>query len=249
MTGTIFAIGGGEIKLRETLAIDKEIIKSSGKKHPQLLFIPTASSEAEAYVETVNQYFGEELGCKVDTLFLIDSPLTYEQIKDKIMGSDIIYVGGGNTRFLMKIWRESKVDLILMEALEKGIILSGLSAGSICWFDCGQSDSDFADGIPAVRYSCVEGLGIVPLLHAPHHNEDHRASDLIKFVNEQNRIALAISNNCAIEFNNGQYRIIQSSPGGYALKVYRQGDQIIEENLIVSETYKPMSELSGETYK
>lgn len=247
MKGTIFAIGGGEIKLRETLQIDKEIIKSSGKKHPRLLFIPTASSDARGYMETVKQYFGEKLGCHVDSLLLVDSPVTKEKIEEKIFASDIVYVGGGNTRFMMKIWKERKVDLILREALEKGVILSGLSAGSICWFDCGQSDSDFADGVSSDRYSCVEGLGMIPLLHAPHHNEDHRAEDLPKLVKEQDRIALAISNHCAIEISNGRYRMHKSSPGAYALKVYQREDQIIEEKLIPSKTYKPMSDLTGET--
>ena len=76
----IVAIGGGEIGRPgfpiETLAIDKQIIASSGKKHPKLLFIPTASGDSEGYVQVVQKYFGKKLGCKVDTLYLVKQKIS-----------------------------------------------------------------------------------------------------------------------------------------------------------------------------
>ena len=68
---TIIAIGGGNIVKGETLAIDKEIIARSGKKKPKLLFIPTASSDSEGYVNIIKDYFGKKLHCSVDVLYLI----------------------------------------------------------------------------------------------------------------------------------------------------------------------------------
>ncbi|HOZ53573.1 MAG TPA: Type 1 glutamine amidotransferase-like domain-containing protein [bacterium] len=141
----IIAIGGGEIGRPgysvETLKIDKDIIKLSGRKNPKILFIPTASSDSESYCDTFKKYFGQKLKCQVDVLYLINNNLSQKEISKKILGSDIIYVGGGNTLKMMNIWRKKGVDKILKKALNKDIVLSGISAGAICWFKYGLSDS------------------------------------------------------------------------------------------------------------
>ncbi|MBB6480411.1 peptidase E [Spirochaeta isovalerica] len=241
--GKIFAIGGGEIRFGETREIDRKIVEASGKKNPKLLFIPTASREAEAYIKTVDEYFGGELGCRVETLFLINRPVDTHAVRSEILDSDIIYVGGGNTRFMMETWRKHAVDKALREAYDKGIILSGLSAGSICWFDCGQSDSDFAIDVPEGRYSCVDGLGFIPLLHAPHHNEDHRAVDLPLLVREKERTALALSNFCALEISDDKCRFHKSSEEAYALKLEVIDGLIQETSLPLDGTFRNLSTL------
>src|SRR3989344_5093693 len=133
----IVAVGGGEIGRPgtsiETEKIDKETIKLSGKKHPKLLFIPTASSDSEGYVEVVKKYFGKRLGCKVDVLRLLKSKPNRREIRKKILGTDIVYVGGGITLKMMAVWRKLGVDSILEVAVRKGIVLSGVSAGAVCW--------------------------------------------------------------------------------------------------------------------
>ena len=126
--GKIIAIGGGEIgrpgyKI-ETEIIDKEIIKLSGMKKPKFLFIPTASSDSQGYIKVVEKYFGDRLGCKVDIL-LLNKDVDRSEIEDKILNSNIIYVGGGNTLKMMKTWRKKGVDKILHKAYKKGIILFG----------------------------------------------------------------------------------------------------------------------------
>jgi len=103
----IIAIGGGEIGRPgypvETTKIDKEIINLTGKKNHRLLFVPTASADSELYFETVKKHFGKTLGCKTDVLYLINNDLSKKEIEQKIFGSDIIYVGGGNTLKMMKV--------------------------------------------------------------------------------------------------------------------------------------------------
>lgn len=79
----------------------------------------------------------------MESLCLITKQYTDEEIKNSILNADIIYVGGGDTLRMIKKWKAYKVDLYLKEAYEKGIVLSGISAGSICWFEFGHSDSDF----------------------------------------------------------------------------------------------------------
>ncbi|MBP7848299.1 Type 1 glutamine amidotransferase-like domain-containing protein [Patescibacteria group bacterium] len=87
----IVAIGGGSVKEKSTLKIDKEIITFSGKKNPKLLFIPTASSDSETYFAGIKKHF-ESLGCKADVLYLIKDALSKKEIEKKILSSDIIYV-------------------------------------------------------------------------------------------------------------------------------------------------------------
>jgi dipeptidase E len=137
----IVAIGGGNIRNKSTLMIDREIIRLSGKIQPKLLFIGTAMSDAEKYWFHIQRYFGEHLGCKTDVLMLLKEKRTKKETRKKILSADIIYVGGGNTLMMMRVWRRLGIDRLLKQAHEKGIVLSGISAGSICWFESGHSDS------------------------------------------------------------------------------------------------------------
>lgn len=239
----IFAIGGGEIRNRDTLTIDRELIAASGKKNPKILFIPTASIDAEEYVESVRSYFGNELGCTVDVLYLLGTDLSFEEIRKVIFDSHIIYVGGGNTKIMMKTWRRKGIDSLLLEACEKGIILSGLSAGSICWFNYGQSDSDTIATGEKQPYCRVKGLGLIPLLHAPHHNENDREADLDNMILETGMTGLALSNRCALEIRGEQFRILKSSDEAYALKLSKSLNHLIKTELGQTDEYRPISQL------
>src|SRR6476660_7785747 len=103
MSKTIVAIGGGKIATRQTLPIDREIIRLSKKKNPKLLFIPTASSHSEIYWRQVQKYFGDFLEYKADVLFLMKEKPSRKTVRAKISTADIIYVGGGNTLQMMRI--------------------------------------------------------------------------------------------------------------------------------------------------
>lgn len=241
----IVAIGGGEIGRPgfpvETTAIDKEIIKLSGRKNPRLLFIPTASSDSEGYRKTVEAHFGR-LGCKIDALNLLKDKLSKKEIEKKILGSDIIYVGGGNTLKMMKIWRKSGIDKILLKAHKKGVVMSGLSAGSICWFKYGNSDSrKFSN--PEAGLIKVRGLGLIEALHCPHYNvEKFRKSDLKEMMKKTSGVAIALDNCCAIEIVDDSYRIISSKKGANGYKVYWKAGKYHEE-MIKKGGHKPLKEL------
>ncbi|MGH9703455.1 MAG: Type 1 glutamine amidotransferase-like domain-containing protein, partial [Candidatus Acidiferrales bacterium] len=168
--GIIVAIGGGNISTRGTAVIDREIIRFSGKKLPRLLFVPTASSDSEIYCEHIHEYFGKFLKCKTDVLRLIADHPSNGQIRKKILSADIIYVGGGNTLKMMRLWRRLGVDNFLRRAYRKGIVLSGISAGAICWFDSGHSDSMSFYNPRKWEYINVKGLGLVKGIHCPHYN-------------------------------------------------------------------------------
>jgi dipeptidase E len=164
MAKAIVAIGGGEIRTRGTADIDREIIRLSNKEHPRILFVPTASSDSARHWQRFLEYFGKFLKCKADVLFLVNEPPSARQIERKILAADIVYVGGGNTLFMMRVWRRLGVDKVLKAAYEYGIVLAGISAGAICWFDSGHSDSMSFYSPRGWNYInvrvCVPGLGV-----------------------------------------------------------------------------------------
>lgn len=243
----IVAIGGGEIGRPghpiETTKIDKEIIRLTGKKNPKLLFIPTASSDSESYYKIVKKYFSDKLGCKTDVLYLIKEKQSKEEIKKKILESNIIYVGGGDTLKMMKVWKEKGIDKILKEAYKKGIVLSGLSAGSICWFKWGNSDSRKFTS-PKANLIKISGLGLINALHCPHYNfEKDRKGDLKKMMKKTSGVAIAIDNCCAIEIIDDEYRIISSRSSANAYKVYWKAGKYYREIIKKEEEFKLLSDL------
>lgn len=236
MRKAIVAIGGGEIRTRGTAAIDREIIRLSGKKNPRLLFIPTASSDSERYWQRIPKYFGKFLKCKTDVLFLMKEKLSKSQIAAKIRSADIIYVGGGNTLLMMRVWRRLGVDKLLKSAYEGGTVLSGISAGSICWFDSGHSDSMSFYNPRKWKYINVTGLGLTQGIHCPHYNSMTRGIPRRRHFREMiGRIGgtgIAIENNCAIAFLDGRfYKVIRSKSYARAYKVYKRGGEVIAEQI------------------
>ena len=206
----IIAIGGGEVSQNQTYEIDKFIVESSGKEKPNFLFIPTASKDAEPYIRTINALY-QSLGCKTDTLHLSNVEVKREEVNQKIECADIIYVGGGNTAYMMEVWKEYAVDKALLRAYKSGKVLAGLSAGSICWFIAGHSDSEFIEDIENPKHKWVKGLGIIPYLHCPHYDEPERAG-FDEFYSGQVADAIAIENQVAVIWDDYEFNVIKSNP-------------------------------------
>jgi peptidase E len=93
-----------------------------------------------------------------------------ERVREKIFSTDVIYVGGGNTPHMMRIWRRRGVDRLLLSAYKRGTVLSGISAGAICWFESGHSDSMSFYNPRKWEYINVKGLGLIKGIHCPHYN-------------------------------------------------------------------------------
>lgn len=239
----IIAIGGGEIgrpgtKI-ETEAIDKEIIKLTGKKNPKLLLIPTASNDSESYYSVVQKYFGKRLGCKTDVLYLIKNNTTKNEMEKKIYNADIVYIGGGNTFWMLKIWRKLGVDTILKKAAKKGIVLSGVSAGAICWFTYGLSDSLRLSNPKNKRFIRIRGLGLINMLACPHYNfEKDRKPSLINLIKERGGTALALENCSALEVDSNDFKIITSKKSAKAFLVFRKNRKVQEMALPINKNLK-----------
>ena len=250
MHTTIVAIGGGEIRTRGTAAIDREIIRLSNKKNPRLLFIPTASSDSEKYWKHVREYFGGFLKCRTDVLFLISERSSKEQIRKKILAADVIYVGGGNTLRMMRLWRRLGVDKLLKAAYEKGTVLSGISAGAICRFDSGHSDSMSFYNPQKWKYINVKGLGLIPGIHCPHYNGMTRGvprrRDFRDMIRKTGGVGIAMENNCAIEFIDGRfYRVVTSNKNARVYKVYKNGGEVVSERIRQQRRLAPIESLAG----
>lgn len=231
--GKIVAIGGGELRQGETEIIDKFIVELSNKKNPKLLFIPTASYDAEGYIELVKERFGD-FGCIVDTLCLVTNTYDDNEIYNKILSADIIYVGGGDTVRMMEKWREYKIDIYLTEAYDKGIVLSGLSAGSICWFMFGHSDSNSFINKGQWDYSRVDGLGLIPAAHCPHYNEGGRES-FDDMISEENISGIALEDNTAFIEIDDEYQVLKSDKNRKAYLLKKQNNILIKVELLEGE--------------
>jgi len=232
----ILAIGGGEIgrpgTKMETIPIDKEIIKLSNKKNPKILFIPTASSDSSSYYKVIKKYFGKKLGCKTSVLYLINKKYKKEELRKIILSTDIIYVGGGDTLKMIEVWKENKLDLILKEALDKGIVLSGISAGAICWFKYGCSDSLKFSNNKNSPLMIIKGLNFTNGLFCPHYDfEKDRKPELKRLLKGKKYKALALDNCTAIEIIDDKYRILNSKKTAGAYILYWNKDKYIKKTL------------------
>jgi len=249
--GKVVIIGGGELSRFETLPFDKRIVELTKKKHPKALFIPTASGEPNGYIETFNKIYGQRLDCKTDVLRLLKSGLTKKEIREKILSSDLIYVGGGNTLKMMNKWRYLGVDKILKEAYSKGIVLSGISAGGICWFESGHSDSRSSYNPDNWKYINVKGLGIIKGIHCPHFNggtikngkTKTRKKYFKEFMKRYSKIGIAIDDDCAMEFIEGKYKIIATKKNRNAYRVFKKQNKIIIEKIPIKKEYISLVEL------
>lgn len=208
----IVAIGGGKLDRRETLAIDRQVVELSGKRRPRALFVPTASGDPPEYCDTFERIYGRLLGCRTQNLRLLADPEDRVLLREKILGAELIYVGGGNTLRMMKLWRRLGVDKLLRRAARAGAVLAGLSAGGICWHQWGMSDSRaYTTEGDDWDYIRVRGLGFVPHMFCPHLDAEQRHDGLAAMVRKHGSTALACDNNAAVFYDGNSARCVTSS--------------------------------------
>ena len=187
----IIAIGGGgfgrEIK---NLKIEKYIVEQSKSKIPKICFIPTATGDDQAYIDTFYKAF-DSLGCKTSHINFFKRTIN---LKEHILDQDIIYVGGGNTKSMLAVWREWGLDKILFEAYKNNIIMSGVSAGAICWFQKGITDS-WKD-----HQATLDCLNFVEGVCCPHYDEEPERIPYVKeiLVNQEIKSCFAIEGYAAL---------------------------------------------------
>ena len=153
-------------------------------------------------------------------------------------------MGGGNTLRLMTLLRRCGGDRLLDEAYKRGTVLSGVSAGGICWCSCGNSDSrKFTSG--SDQLIKVTGLGYLPVLFCPHYDaEPLRQTDLPRMMRRVHGMpAIALDNGAALEVVDGQWRLLTSLPGARGQKCFWK-DGIWHQQLLPADgVFRPLEEL------
>jgi dipeptidase E len=163
MKRQIIAMGGGGFSMEpDNPLLDEYFLKQTRKKKPSICFVPTASGDANGYI--VKFYTAlSKLKCKPCHLSLFRPP---SDLAGFVLSQDAIYVGGGNTKSMLAVWREWGLDKILRRAWRQGIVLGGVSAGSICWFEQGLTDSISGKLMP------LKCLGFLKHSNCPHYNSE-----------------------------------------------------------------------------
>jgi len=219
----IVAIGGGGFgRSLGSLEIEKYIISLINKKRPKICFIPTASGDSSLYKLNFYRAFSQ-LDCITSH---IDFFSRTENLEEKVLSQDIIYVGGGNTKSMLAVWKEWNLHTILQNAYEKGIVMSGVSAGAICWFDKGITDS-FAQ-----KLSIINCLGIVNGIACPHFDEEQErepyVNDLV--IRKIIKSCICIEGNCALHIkNDNEYKSIDFGNGKNCLRISNENNNFKKE--------------------
>ena len=226
----IIAIGGGELRERTTLAIDEYIANlakaRAGDRRANALFIPTASHDFMPYYNTFHKVYTGVFNIKTDVALTVFKEVDLEKLKGKFEKADMIYVGGGDTVFMLNSWIESGLLPLLKDAYERGVIIAGLSAGAICWFSDMYTDSEEALG-EGEKYAMFKGLGWIEGTISPHYGA--RMLDFDKIVCYNDFRAYGLEDNSALVIEEGQVIKSLSSGGKAWLIESRQGNLIKTE--------------------
>lgn len=221
----IVAIGGAGFTAEpENLAISRYILKLTGKKRPTVCFVPTASAEP---AEIITKFYDTHtrLGATPSVLrFFQRTPDLRETLLDK----DVIFVGGGNTKSMLAVWREWGMDEVLREAWKRGIVLAGVSAGAICWFEQGVTDSWAGHLAP------LDCLGFLKDTCCPHYDsEADRRPSVHDFVaRDLVRPVLALNDGTAAHFTGRSlHRIVTWRPTGRGYQVRKVRGRVVETEL------------------
>ncbi len=219
----LIVLGGGGTD-PENLAINRYILKQARSPTPAVRFIGTASGDSDAYLVQFYSTFCR-LDCRPSHLpFFRRTP----DLRDYILRQDVVFVGGGNTKSLLAVWRDWGLPDVLREAWEVGLMLSGVSAGAICWFEQGVTDSW------AGRLAVLEGLGFVRGSYCPHYDgEPERRPAYHDFLlRGEISPGLAIDDRAAVHLvEGGVYRVVSWHPAATAYRVRAEGGAVYEEAL------------------
>jgi len=220
----IIAMGGGGFSMEpENLLLDRFVLSTAAVPQPKVCFVGTASGDAQSYIDKFFEAF-RTLPSTPNFLSLFKPPTT--DLRSFVLAQDVIYVGGGNTRALLVLWREWGLDEILREAWQSGIVLAGISAGSICWFEQGLSDSVVPGNLAPL--AC---LGFLAGSNCPHYDgEAERRPAYHRLIKEGTLDAgYAADDGAALHFIGRELKgVVSSREAARAYSVRRVGTEVEE---------------------
>ena len=227
----IICIGGGSLKEKTTLKIDEYIAslakERAGDKRAYGLFIGTASHDCMPAFNSFRKTYTSNFDIKADCLLLVNVETSNEKIDEKFSKADLIYVGGGDTVYMLEKWKEFGVQQLIIDAYNQGKIICGLSAGAICWFKDMYTDYEIMRG-QSSEYVLKKGLGVLDGAMCPHFNEREQDFTTALKKGEING-AYCVENDCAIEFIDGKYNGVISAGGKAYYMSIENGETIKKE--------------------
>ena len=219
----IVALGGGGFSMEpDNPALDDYILSLARTSRPKVCFVPTASGDSETYCLRFYAAFARR-NCAATHLPLFER--ASQEVRPFVLDQDVIYVGGGNTANLLAVWRVHGLDAILREAWTRGVVLCGISAGSICWFEAGVTDS-FGPTLQPLR----NGLGFLPGSNCPHYDgEPQRRPTYRLLIADGLPPGYAADDGCALHFiGTNLHRVIASRTGASAYRVEMVDGKVTE---------------------
>ncbi|HSC20699.1 MAG TPA: peptidase E, partial [Solirubrobacterales bacterium] len=210
----VLALGGGGFSMEPgNPLIDDHALALTASDRPRVCFVPTASGDADHYIVRFYRAFSAHR-CEASHISLFRREQGPADLRRHLLSQDLIYVGGGSVVSLLGVWRAHGIDSILREAWESGVILCGLSAGSLCWFD--EAISNFHGEAKRVR-----GLGLLPFSNCVHYERGGQRQDTyIRFLREGMGGGYAAEDGAALHFVGEELsRVVASRPEarGYRL--------------------------------
>ena len=226
MKRQIIAMGGSALPAElDNLLLVRYFLRQTGKKNPRVCFIGTASGDAENYRLRFYAGFGR-FGCRTSHLPLFAR--TPRDLESFVLAHDAIFVGGGNTRSMLAAWRDWGLDGHLRTAWERGVVLGGVSAGAMCWFEQGLTDSVAG---PLTTMDC---LGWLPGSCCPHYDSERLRRPTFRRLVASGGIAdgVAADDFAALHYVNGSLlRAVSGAPRARAWSVRKSGRRAMEKAL------------------
>lgn len=219
MSRQILALGGGA----DGAALDDLILEVAGGS--KICFVPTATGDGDGGVVR----FYERFGSRAAASHVVFHPWPRPDLRERALAQDAIFVGGGNTANMLAIWRLHGFDDVLREAWETGVLLCGWSAGMICWFEAGVTDS-FGPQLEGMR----DGLGFVPGSACPHYDgEERRRPVYTQLVRDGFPPGYAADDGVGLLFEGTKLRdVVTARAGSGAYRVTAEGEEALDARLL-----------------
>ncbi len=229
MKGQIISIGGGGFSSwgaysDDNFGIERYFLEQTGKEIPSICFLPTASADDAVYTVNFYREFTKHR-CKPSHLSLF-SPLTAD-IESFLLEKDAIYVGGGNTKNLLALWREWGLDKILRRALAQGVVLGGISAGMNCWYEACVTDSLFGE------LTALKCLGFLKGSACPHYNGEKKRRPSYHSLMLAGKVGagIAVDDHAAVHYVDGKIIQVITTKKTGAYRVSLEEEKVVEKRL------------------
>jgi dipeptidase E len=205
--------------------LDDFILRLTETEEPRVCFVPTASGDSDTYVAGFYRAFSTR-HCKPTDLALFRR--TVVDLESFLLQQDVIYVGGGNTANMLAVWRLHGVDKILRQAWENGIVLAGISAGAICWFEACVTDS-FGLSLSGMR----DGLGFLQGSACPHYDSEERRRPVYReLVSVGFPGGYAAEEDVALRFNGSNFvEAVTGTEGRLAYQLTLEDGSLVEKEI------------------